>query len=430
MSVTGGSRLLRSKQRQNNDNRKSPNTSVISIVSNCKPEKNPEKDILQELRDKLASANYHEKELEERIVELEEKVNYLNNKSQNQKTLLASLHQTIKDLSGKKTCVVHMSTQTDLSTEHASTQTLGLTSQDMCTQTEISVVGDGCVGEQGFCVLPQDSEVMLEEHQPVLQSIHGEYEGATQSTHYYKTVKHNDVSVHRILMLTDSCGRNYGRLLRNNLTDNFQMLNFVKPSAKLVDVIADLEEKIGDFSDGDYLYVQAGTNDISCCYDSEGIGALLRLYRDIMERTRHTNIVISTIPYRFDRPEYNAMIEYINMEVYNIASNYSHVAMFTINNILCRRFYTWHGLHLNRMGKNIVCQHLVDYFRDAKFIDSGKCAVECDDGARALVEPMAALVSGLADDYVCRDVTHTAEMDNMDGAGGDFSMVYLPTKTK
>lgn len=114
----------------------------------------------------------------------------------------------------------------------------------------------------------------------------------------------------------------------------------------------------------DFLFVQVGTNDVDECFDSDAIANVVRGYTEIMEKSRHTNTIISTIPFRYKMTCFNGVIAHINERLYNIAQTYTHVNVFTINNILYPRFYSSDGLHLNNFGKGIVCDYLKQYFID------------------------------------------------------------------
>ncbi|KAK9685754.1 hypothetical protein QE152_g37700 [Popillia japonica] len=163
---------------------------------------------------------------------------------------------------------------------------------------------------------------------------------------------------HRILILGDSHGRHFNQLLRDKLTSNFNIQSFIKPNAGVAEVISAVEDKIGDFNEGDYVVVLAGANDIDGCYDSTGVSSILAAYGELLNKTTHTNAIVSTIPFRHDRTELNGLIENVNGWLYNMCQKHSHVATFTINNILHRRFYHHRGLHLNILGKKHVCAHL------------------------------------------------------------------------
>ncbi|KAK9729891.1 hypothetical protein QE152_g15670 [Popillia japonica] len=169
---------------------------------------------------------------------------------------------------------------------------------------------------------------------------------------------------HRILIISDSHGRGYSKRLRNALPDNFRILAFIKPNGTIDNVVENINAKVKDFGNADFVFVLAGTNDVGRCVDSSSISDLVCKFETIMEATRHTNTVLSTIPFRYDKTYFNNVIAHINNRIYTKARNYNNVAMFTLNNLLNRENYTDHGLHLNSMGKKIVCDYLEGYFVD------------------------------------------------------------------
>ncbi|KAK9729005.1 protein of unknown function (DUF4371) [Popillia japonica] len=62
-----------------------------------------------------------------------------------------------------------------------------------------------------------------------------------------------------------------------------------------------------------------------------------------------------------------------------MCQKHSHVATFTINNILHRRFYHHRGLHLNILGKKHVCAHLKEY------LVAGDCVFDVLGGVSDIV---------------------------------------------
>lgn len=69
-----------------------------------------------------------------------------------------------------------------------------------------------------------------------------------------------------------------------------------------------------------------------------------------MKLYRHTNIIISAIPYRNNDPKMNHHIRKLNDKMRIVINKYSHVKFVSLLNFL-RSDYIRYGLHLNLTGK-------------------------------------------------------------------------------
>ena len=76
-------------------------------------------------------------------------------------------------------------------------------------------------------------------------------------------------------------------------------------------------------------------------------------------RNNHTNIVVMTVPFRYDVSNYsvvNEKISFLNKKLQKITKVYLHTSFLgTMNN---RELFTNHGLHRNKVGKELVTLQL------------------------------------------------------------------------
>lgn len=311
------------------------NTSYSIITSDNTSEndsKLTEAEIIVDLRDRLAKLEFEKGELQERNMELVNKLAFYMNKSNGQSYY--NDNPTFNTPSSNK-CLENVNNE-------VSTQT------DVIITKSVSVAAN-----------INDSDEMYGEKFRYVRS------NTCGSIVHYNRIGHlSDGMTHRILIISDSHGRGYSKRLRNALPDNFRILAFIKPNGTIDNVVENINAKVKDFGNADFVFVLAGTNDVGRCVDSSSISDLVCKFETIMEATRHTNTVISTIPFRYDKTYFNNVIAHINNRIYTKARNYNNVAMFTLNNLLNRENYTDQGLHLNSMGKKIVCDYLEGYFVD------------------------------------------------------------------
>ncbi|KAG8314736.1 hypothetical protein J6590_085869 [Homalodisca vitripennis] len=67
-----------------------------------------------------------------------------------------------------------------------------------------------------------------------------------------------------------------------------------------------------------------------------------------------TNVVLTTIPHRYDQPYLNSTIHEINKKIYKTAAHHK-TPFLPINNLITRDHFTRRGLHFNKQGKDILC---------------------------------------------------------------------------
>ncbi|KAG8317273.1 hypothetical protein J6590_031406 [Homalodisca vitripennis] len=67
-----------------------------------------------------------------------------------------------------------------------------------------------------------------------------------------------------------------------------------------------------------------------------------------------TNVVLTTIPHRYDQPYLNSTIHEINKKIYKTAAHHK-TSFLPINNLITREHFTRRGLHLNKQGKDVLC---------------------------------------------------------------------------
>ena len=71
-----------------------------------------------------------------------------------------------------------------------------------------------------------------------------------------------------------------------------------------------------------------------------------------MQKHNNSNIVVVNIPHRYDMDRNsvtNLEIQAVNRKLNKMAKVFSHVA--TVETDLNRRYFTRHGMHLNKSGK-------------------------------------------------------------------------------
>ncbi|XP_039301011.1 uncharacterized protein LOC120356194, partial [Nilaparvata lugens] len=166
----------------------------------------------------------------------------------------------------------------------------------------------------------------------------------------------------KVLIFSDSQGRDQATYLNNTLTNNFLVSGFVLGGAKISQIVdAVLRSKeVANLNDNDLVIIIGGTNDVNLNWDENYNRAFRQQICRLLALSVKTNIVIGTIPYRYDLPNsstINSTIKNINAGLKNIARNKATVLdMWNLK--ACE--HTRHGLHLNRRGKSVIARRLKD----------------------------------------------------------------------
>lgn len=158
----------------------------------------------------------------------------------------------------------------------------------------------------------------------------------------------------RLLIMADSHGRDIYNLLQSKTPAN--VTAYVRPSAKFNGVTEDIADLVWDLSKNDNLLVLAGTNDVQ----HTKVKHILNDVKTLLLITQHTNLIIATLPMRHDRPDLDKKLTIINEEIEKlIRQSSSNTKILTLHD-LPRHYYTNHGLHFNRKGKEAIIERILE----------------------------------------------------------------------
>lgn len=158
---------------------------------------------------------------------------------------------------------------------------------------------------------------------------------------------------HKIILLSDSHGRGLRHLVQEKVKCESEVFSMVKPNATLENVTSGLNGEISKLGSSDHLVILGGTNNVN----TENEYNVRCCVKEIALKTMHTNVIICTVPLRYDRPDLNCKIRKINIDLIIEALKYDHISVVSISNIPVRD-YTYHGLHLSKWGK-VRLSHII-----------------------------------------------------------------------
>jgi len=162
----------------------------------------------------------------------------------------------------------------------------------------------------------------------------------------------------RIIALGDSHARGIAGELRHHSNQQFNIIGYVKPNAKLRDLITTAKIELSKLTKKDTIILMGGSNDT----ETKEQGNNITLIRNFLEGTHNTNVKVLEVPVRYDvgiQSTINRQIESYNKKLHKIIKGYMHVQLIKVTTN--REEFTKHGLHLNWKGKEKMTNELLKY---------------------------------------------------------------------
>jgi hypothetical protein len=100
---------------------------------------------------------------------------------------------------------------------------------------------------------------------------------------------------HEVLLIGDSHARNCAYLLQDNLSTDFKVSSFVKPGARMNEVINTVREELKTLNSDNLIVVWGGANDIRKNNIKEALNSVSKFVSD-----KELNVVLINSPHRHD----------------------------------------------------------------------------------------------------------------------------------
>ena len=138
----------------------------------------------------------------------------------------------------------------------------------------------------------------------------------------------------------------------------FNTIGYVKPNAKLSDLLNTAKSELGKLTKTDTIITRmiGGSND----FDENSHGNNLTSIWHFLEGTQNTNVILSGVPVRYDiaaRTLTNEQIARYNKKLHKVTKSFTHVKLVKVTTN--RDDFTKHGLHLNNKGKEKLSTELL-----------------------------------------------------------------------
>lgn len=348
------------------------NVSLITISKVNETKKSPRKsietsNIISDLRDKLATTQFSLKQLEQEYSTIQQKLTRVTELNNLYKFQIDEHKCTIATLSNKiqSRCLRDSATQTEQDTVNTNTQTCELIDGTLPVLME-NELDNELLQDHNIPNQTKNSEMQarlpVDDTSVSKRKKRGLTPALAQNDHHNNTKKNNNIKLHnktRVLFLSDSHGRKINETVNTllNKTDvyknNIEITNFFKPNANFLQVTYDIGKLVANFNKSDHVIITAGSNDFK--FDT-----FIEAVQNVIEICAHTNLLINSIPYRYDKPSANRFIYKQNSHILNMSQEYNF-KFNDLNIFLRRNDYTKHGLHFNGKGKVIMASTSLQY---------------------------------------------------------------------
>ncbi|KAK9688347.1 Reverse transcriptase (RNA-dependent DNA polymerase) [Popillia japonica] len=307
---------------------KNLNRSYITVVSDSESISNDELEMTLDLRNKLAQTEYELSQLKEEKLKLVNLLQGLEVRLDGKQNMIDNLHATIEKLtnnSNNKTILTNVSTQTD--------ELLNCESPIQC---------DGLLEHE---IVKASSE---RRHSAELTSGTDVFHGPSPVIDSCRTKRVSP----RILFLGDSQFRGIAGIADSIFGPSYSIESIFKPNALFEHVIEDVAALTQSFTNSDYVFVCAGTNNVL-----HGASVNNAKLNNVFSSLTRTNVVFLSVPYWSDKIEYNKLAYQFNCKINDIVCEFDDFMYIDINPLVNNTH-----LHLNILKKSVEADLMLDIF--------------------------------------------------------------------
>jgi hypothetical protein len=163
---------------------------------------------------------------------------------------------------------------------------------------------------------------------------------------------------HKLVLIGDSHIKGFAAALQSVFNSEYEIFSVVKPGSNSNMLSESITATVTQLSKDDVLVISSGTND----YELDNFKQTFRNIRDYLSPLLHTNIVVLSIPHRYDLHDctvVNSKISRINKMLSKLAYLSPNISFLDSNND--SNLFTRHGLHRNKLGKKLVIAQIANH---------------------------------------------------------------------
>jgi hypothetical protein len=163
---------------------------------------------------------------------------------------------------------------------------------------------------------------------------------------------------HKVFIIGDSYTRLCVTNFKSEIKDNYDVQGLVKPGAGADILVNTANSDITNLTKNNVVIFYGGVNDVA----KENSKMALRQIRNFIKSNDHTNIILVSVPQRYDLLEsscVNNEIRARNRKLMQSVGAYQHASILEISSD--GKPFTNHGLHLNGLGKEVLSKQIVSH---------------------------------------------------------------------
>jgi hypothetical protein len=160
---------------------------------------------------------------------------------------------------------------------------------------------------------------------------------------------------HKVVLIGDSHIKGLSSELKQNVDKTYETVGFTKPNVCVSVLVDTVKEEVDKLTGDDVIVFWGGANNVSKNNSTKGLTQTI----DFVRRTQKTNIIIITVPHRFDLEDSSCIkkeIRAYNRRLNKVANHFNRVTL--VNAASEGNLFTRHGLHMNVRGKEAMCKKL------------------------------------------------------------------------
>jgi hypothetical protein len=118
-----------------------------------------------------------------------------------------------------------------------------------------------------------------------------------------KTRNKKEVVKKKIILIGDSHIKGYASQLASHFDKKFVVMGIVMPGVRLQNIVKLWEQEVSSLTKDDIVILWGGSNDVAKNETTKGLNHL----KKFTNMNRNTNILLITVPYRYDLTEFSCV---------------------------------------------------------------------------------------------------------------------------
>jgi hypothetical protein len=193
----------------------------------------------------------------------------------------------------------------------------------------------------------------------------GEIQNSSKSKMKISKVKptKNNKYVHKVHIIGDSHFKGIAIKINQYLGTNYVVSGFIKPGANVTQIVETQEIEFKCLGSKDFIVINGGSNDLAKV-PNDNTSALPCLL-NFGQKYRNTNVLMLNVPVRYDpltNFRTNQDIMNFNDKLKKKSKRFNHVRLIEMSTN--RKYFTNHGFHLNKLGKERIAKEIVRQIRE------------------------------------------------------------------